>query len=225
MKIQVISDTHGRHKDIRIDKNIDCIIHAGDSTNYRELFLNQLEFDDFLEWFSALNVKHKIIIAGNHDRWSLKKYNIDKLKDLGIIYLEHEYCDIDGIMFFGSPYTPTFGNWFHMKQRYNLDEYWKMIDDNSVDVLITHGPPQGILDGNIEGRGYYEQCGDIALLKNVFRIKPKYHVFGHIHDSKKCYNNGIFIRNNINFINASCVTDGKIEEGEVTDGYIFTIKK
>lgn len=66
MKIQVISDTHGKHREINIDESVDTIIHAGDSTNYYELFPNEKEFADFLDWFNTLPIKNKIIIAGNH---------------------------------------------------------------------------------------------------------------------------------------------------------------
>ena len=47
-----------------------------------------------------------------------------------------------------------------------------------TDVLITHGPPFGVLDKtNILG----PHLGCEELAKAVSRIKPRLHVFGHIH--------------------------------------------
>lgn len=224
MKILAISDTHGLHEGIKIEKDIDCIIHAGDSTNYYDLVKNEVEFNNFIDWYAKLDVRYKVLIAGNHDAWSIKKYNRDKVKDLGIIYLEHEYCEIDNIMFFGSPYTPTFGTWHHMKDRSKLDKYWQMMETN-IDVLITHGPPSGILDLSRDRNNVLEHCGDSALLKHVYRIKPHYHIFGHIHDFQDCINQGHFIRDGINFTNVSCVTDGRFKYGPSSHGIIFNITK
>ena len=45
---------------------------------------------------------------------------------------------------------------------------------------MTHGPPKGILDRNA---GAIE-CGDEILAKEVReRVKPKFHLFGHIHEA------------------------------------------
>jgi Icc-related predicted phosphoesterase len=48
-----------------------------------------------------------------------------------------------------------------------------------TDILITHGPPYGILDSTQRN----EHVGCKALYERVQLIKPKLHVFGHIHES------------------------------------------
>lgn len=207
-KIQIISDTHGLHNQLQIEKDLDIIIHCGDSTNHYEWFKNQPEFEDFISWYSQLPVKNKVLIAGNHDAWALKQYNRDKVKDYDIIYLEHEYHEIENILLFGSPYTPTFGNWHFMKDRSKLGKYWESLIEN-IDVLITHGPPKFMLDLSHNRNHQLEYCGDNALFKAVLRTKPKYHCFGHIHNSEDCYNQGVRKFQDITFINASCTTDGK----------------
>lgn len=209
MKIWGISDSHSLHRQLIEPEGIDLIIHAGDSTNYYGWIQNQPEFEDFFDWFYHLDIKWKVIIAGNHDAWATKKYNIDKVKESGIIYLDHESVNIEGINIFGSPYTPTFGNWHFMKDRSKLDDYWKEIPINT-DILVTHGPPQGILDLSRNRRNELEYCGDKSLLRHVNNIKPKFHQFGHIHDFEDCLNEGIRIRNDIQFMNTSCVEDGKM---------------
>ena len=65
MRVQLISDTHGKHHEMSIDETVDVIIHAGDSTNYYDIVNNEVEFENFLSWYSGLNIKHKILIKNN----------------------------------------------------------------------------------------------------------------------------------------------------------------
>lgn len=222
MKIQVISDTHSKHGEIKIEEGLDMIIHCGDSTNYRDLYTNEIEFRGFTEWFLSLDIKYKVLIAGNHDAWATKLYNKDFLKGKGIYYLEHEYVEIEGLKLFGSPYTPTFGDWYFMKDRSKLNKYWEYLEEG-IDILITHGPPQGILDLSRDKDRTLEFCGDKSLLNHVFRVKPKYHVFGHIHNFKDCVNQGKRVYSEINFINASVVEDGKFDYPPSSHGIIINI--
>ena len=57
-------------------------------------------------------------------------------------------------------------------------EYEKAISriPSDTDVLITHQPPYGILDFT-DGVHY----GNISLLGRVLSIKPRLHLFGHVH--------------------------------------------
>ena len=225
MKIQVISDTHGYHSLMRIEEGIDCLIHCGDSTNQRNLFNNEIEFEDFFEWFDGLVIPNKIIIAGNHDTWALKKYNKDKLAKAGIIYLEDSLVEIDGKTFYGSPWTPNFGNWNFMRDRARINTVWEMMRtqlEKPLDVLITHGPPKGVLDLSFDKDHILENCGDYSLFRHVMNIKPKYHCFGHIHDNSYLVNHGTRNIDGINFVNASAVTDGKF--GKISyNGHTFEI--
>ena len=53
-----------------------------------------------------------------------------------------------------------------------------MIPDDT-DILITHGPPLGYGDKCCSG----QRAGCAELLSTVqLRVKPKLHVFGHIHE-------------------------------------------
>ena len=58
-----------------------------------------------------------------------------------------------------------------------IKQIWSKIP-NDVDVLITHGPPANILDLTISN----EHAGCAQLLKRIKQIKPRLHVFGHIHE-------------------------------------------
>lgn len=72
-----------------------------------------------------------------------------------------------------------------------------MIPDN-IDVLITHGPPFGVLDGTVYGK----RVGCEELLLRVYHVKPRYRLFGHIHESY-----GSFTKGETTFINASVLDD------------------
>jgi hypothetical protein len=51
-------------------------------------------------------------------------------------------------------------------------------DFPSVDIMITHGPPAGVLDTVVNGGS----VGCEGLFAAVKRARPRVHVFGHIHE-------------------------------------------
>ena len=79
----------------------------------------------------------------------------------------------------GSPVTPTFFNWaFNVDRGKAIEKYWNMIPIDT-DILLTHGPVKGILDRTISDIN--AGCED--LLNTVKKVKPKFHLFGHIHEA------------------------------------------
>ena len=109
-----------------------------------------------------------------------------------------------------------------MKAREKINKVWEQVDDD-VDIFIVHGPPKGILDHSYSVEGVYERCGCSALKKHILnRIKPKFVLFGHIHNCEDIINAGILITQNTIFSNGSVVTDGKF--GKLSsNGSIFDI--
>jgi Icc-related predicted phosphoesterase len=215
MKILHISDTHSNHilfpKDIPWE-SYDLIIHSGDCSNFRRADLNEAEVWAFIEWYSMVPCKNKIYVAGNHDT-SIEK-RVVKASDFtnnSITYLENESVNIDGFNIWGSPYTPTFGEWSFMKDRSKINRVWEQIPEGT-DILVTHGPPKGVRDLSYDRQGVLEQCGDSALMKAILRIKPKLICFGHIHDMDSVNNQGLSVFSKYDgiFSNGACVTDGKI---------------
>lgn len=227
MRIWCISDTHGLHWNLIPPDNIDAIIVAGDYSNSRNRVKNYEETQDFLSWLASLPYRDKIVVAGNHDIYTeYDKRIITESGIEGIQYLEHSVGLINNIKVFGSPYTPTFGEgWVFNKNRSKLDIYWQQIPEN-IDIVVTHGPPKGILDLSHSVDGKLEYCGDKALLNHVLRVRPQYHIFGHIHNTKEGdMNQGTRKWNNlpITFVNASCVTDGEFGKGPSSNGVIIEI--
>jgi Icc-related predicted phosphoesterase len=224
MKIFAISDTHGRHEQVQIPEGTDMLIHAGDFSNIKSPSFNHNEVNKFLMWLEQQPVKYKVIIAGNHDT-SIESRFITKndFKDKGIIYLEHESIEIEGIKIFGSPYTPEYCNWAFNRKREKLGKIWESIPDD-IDVLITHGPPKGILDSASRDKHLNENVGCSDLLKRVLKIQPKIHIYGHLHNNGDNLNNGTFKLNDYRtiFANVSCVRDGN-NLPFVHNGYSFEL--
>lgn len=225
MKIWHISDTHTFHNDLDIPKDIDMVIFSGDCSNPRELLRNESEVRNFIDWFSSLPIKYKIFIGGNHDL-SIEK-NLVKRSDFidkGIIYLENEEVYIEGVKIWGSPITPNFGvGWAWNRSREKINRIWENIPDD-VDILVTHGPPKGILDLTYDQNNELNLCGCSSLDKRINKIKPKAVLFGHIHDHPKgLKNSGILYRNGVIYSNGSVVVDGKFDLGAVNSGNIITI--
>jgi Icc-related predicted phosphoesterase len=224
MKIWHISDTHTFHGLLDIPANIDMVIHSGDATNPRDPYKNEVEMRDFIDWYSLLPIKHKLYVAGNHDTSIERNFIIkDDFEKAGIIYLENDWIEIEGFKIWGSPITPTFGDWAFMKARHNTHEVWKHIPDDT-DIVVVHGPPATILDLSYNRNNELEFCGDSSLKKRMLDLKPKLCLFGHIHNCEDIINAGIrklSIRDTI-YSNGSVVTDGKF--GKLSsNGNIFEI--
>lgn len=172
-------------------------MHAGDFTRRH---CDEDSVKQFNTWLGSLRYKHKVVIAGNHD--TAFEHNPDIAKLLtNCTYLRDSSTVIDGVKFYGAPWQPEFCNWaFNLKRHSSeMREKWEAIPDNT-DVLITHGPPYGILDlcPDMRDRSKLVHAGCEVLREQLNRIKPKVHIFGHIHEGS-----GIHKEAGTQFINAS----------------------
>lgn len=207
-----ISDTHSCHRLLEVPNDVEAVFFSGDMSNYFDVYKNEPESKDFLQWFANLNIKYKVLIAGNHDAlaclWNTKFKEL--CKDLNLIYLENSSVEIEGIKIWGSPYSPTFGNWHFMRQRHKLHKLWNSIPEDT-DIVITHTPPKRILDLSYNRRHELEYCGCNALMNRLKKIKPKFNLFGHIHNNEEIINAGTLKLSAYPtiFSNGSVVTDGK----------------
>ena len=216
MKIWLISDMHCKYSELAVyatdTEGIDMIICAGDPSTSRDCVYNEVEYRKFLDWFSNLPITHKILIGGNHDTALYKGLIKSKeIKSLGITYLNDETVTIEGVKIFGSPWTPTFGiGWGFNCNRDRLHKHWSLIEEDT-DIVVTHGPPRGYLDNASDGF----KCGCAALRKRIKEIRPKYHVFGHIHEEagrqlKECNNITTYINASIVDLRHNVINNGQI---------------
>lgn len=212
-----ISDTHNQTD--KLINDIPCgdvLIHGGDFTQTSA----KEEIEHFNEFLRKVKdrFKHIVVIAGNHDltfdsEWikDISKYRrmfgrhtspLDSKESKKLltncVYLEDEAIELYGIKIYGSPWQPEFCDWgFNETRGEHLLEKWNCIPDDT-DILITHGPPLGIGD---LCHGFHGNCrvGCAELLTTVIdRVKPKYHIFGHIHEDYGTWDDGT-----TKYINAS----------------------
>lgn len=171
MTILQISDTHNQHQQLTNLPAADVIVHCGDFTDMG----TEEEVLDFLNWFIELPYPNKIFVVGNHDLCLWEAVDIEDLPG-NVHFLQDRECVIDGMKFYGLAYN-------HKES---------MIPDD-VDVLITHEPPVMILD-----ESDCTHWGNALLRARVFQVKPKLHLFGHVHKA-----NGTTTANGIIFSNAA----------------------
>ena len=194
LRLVLLSDTHGYHNEVVVPDG-DVLIHAGDYSaqgTFRDLVA-------FNVWLGRQPHKHKLVISGNHDQYA-DTVNTEVVQEFmsNATYLENTGAYIEGKTFWGSPITPQFGHWSFMKSRGNaISMVWQMIP-HQVDVLITHGPAQGILDKNAN----HELCGCYDLGRYIREKQVGLHVFGHIHEG---YGNKTL--DNVQHINCSVLND------------------
>lgn len=209
-----ISDTHATHRRMEVPEG-DVLLHCGDITERGDL----REILDFNDWLGTLPHEHKVVIAGNHDipfdstimeqskqspRFRACAHIPETIwRDwqsvmTNCVYLEDSEIMINGIRIYGSPWQPNFGNLaFNLKRGSQILEKWDKIPEN-VDILLTHGPPAGRLDQMKRTT----RAGCVDLLNTVqLRVKPKYHIFGHIHDAYGSESDGKTIYVNCSAIN------------------------
>ena len=169
------SDTHSRESLISVPK-CDILVHSGDANISTLRILNF-----FISWMSSQPATYKIFVAGNHDDMCEAVPSLVKqlFHENGVIYLDNAQVEIEGIKIWGSPYTPRYGGWSFMKERGDeMLRVWKMIPEDT-DILITHGPPMGILDFTTRGQ-VHAGCWDLGY--KIRQLKPKLHLFGHVHE-------------------------------------------
>lgn len=187
MEMVMLADTHGFHQQVKVPDG-DILIFAGDVT----MTGNRRALVKFADWANELPHKYKIAIAGNHD-FCFKKYREESEEILApIMYLEDEGVLVENTFIWGTPWTPTYGNWAFMRNENELAKIFDYIPQ--VDVLISHGPPRNMLDLSLAG---HINCGSIALWRVPI---PKIHVFGHIHEGY-----GTYMDADCTYINASIV--------------------
>ena len=196
MKIVCISDTHNKLGDMSIPDG-DILIHAGDLT----VSGTMSEIRSGLNDLSDLPHKYKILVAGNHDRLFESYSNLTRslfTEFPDIIYVQDELINVEGITLYGTPWTPEFNKFafMHPRNSEELERKFKNIPFG-VNILVTHGPPQGILDKNYQGIN----CGCEILAREVKRVAPRLHVFGHIHESS-----GVHKVDNTLYVNSSMLT-------------------
>lgn len=154
--IFAFSDTHGMYRRLSIPADADILISAGDACEG----FNPADLEDFSDWYTSIPAKLRIFVPGNHNRiFNQEPARARNLIPGGVVYLENEGIEFDGIKFYSVPARP------YLKTPVTIP--------SDVDFLITHGPAYSYLDRDLG-------CKNLFL--SVASARPKYHIFGHVHE-------------------------------------------
>lgn len=154
--IFAFSDTHGMYRRLSIIADADILISAGDACEG----FNPADLEDFSDWYTSIPAKLRIFVPGNHNRiFNQEPARARNLIPGGVVYLENEGIEFDGIKFYSVPARP------YLKTPVTIP--------SDVDFLITHGPAYSYLDRDLG-------CKNLFL--SVASARPKYHIFGHVHE-------------------------------------------
>jgi Icc-related predicted phosphoesterase len=197
-RLLIISDTHGLPFPVGVSVQVDVAIHCGDLTEHSKLD----EFRAGISQMEAINAPLKLIIAGNHD-FALeasrlqalddalveKEYGdygaareiMNEAKDKGIFFLDegsHSFRLQNGALLevYASPYTPSTISSDEWGFQYSGSHSFSI--DGETDIVITHGPPHGMMDMSVERK----RVGCPQLFAAVAKAQPKIHCFGHVHE-------------------------------------------
>jgi predicted phosphohydrolase len=189
LRIVAASDTHSRHARVQVPDG-DIFIHAGDAT-MRGTVAELIEFN---RWLGTLPHPTKVVCAGNHDLLFEKNPSLARTLITNATYAEDQLVTAQGLRMYVSPWQPRFFDWaFNLNRGAEMRRKWDLIPDG-LDVLVTHGPPHGILD--VSGlTGGHVGCEELRAA--VERVRPRLHVFGHIH-----HGYGVLDWNGTRFVNA-----------------------
>lgn len=182
LAVVCLADTHSQQVSIPPG---DILIHAGDLSKHGK----PSEIQDTLSWLAAQPHSCKVVIAGNADlaldqRGSRPSTHHFNWHD--IVYLCESTASItfiDGtgstrtITMYGNPFVPRCGPDEAEAFQYDVGEdYWQNVVPLETDIMVTHTPPKSILD-----RWDNTSEGCQSLWQEVQRVRPKLHVFGHVH--------------------------------------------
>lgn len=193
MRVTFFSDTHEKHEQVRIAPT-DLLLFCGDMTMDGDI----QKLREFTQWMSWQECQAAAMIPGNHDRTlepkpfpfgdhdelleRIRDTAHDAVANTSIEYLEHSETTLLGLRIFGSPWTPIFNSdyWRFHYHRLMAETLWREIPEG-LDILLTHGPLNGILDRTLENT----HAGCEYLYRRVrvnMKNPPRVHCCGHIHE-------------------------------------------
>lgn len=172
LRLALLSDSHELHRELDVP-DADILIHCGDFTMFSRSMKSIIDFN---QWLGELPHRHKIVVPGNHE-FFLEADPMERSLLTNAIVIINEEIEVEGLRIWGSPVTPLYGGAFGLSSANDRRRLYAQVKPD-IDILITHGPPFGILDRAPDSKVH---SGCPELLEAVHHIEPKLHVFGHVH--------------------------------------------
>ena len=179
MLLTGIADNHGNYDYRNVYSDVDVLIHAGDlfgdDTWQSEKDLVSI-IHDLQKYFPNAKI---VIVPGNHD-FFLERLTKDQIRLLfgdDVVILVDEGIEYGGLKFYGNPHTP-------LSMAFPRRGIFNDIENipGELDVLITHEAPRCLELGCVLSYEGNTEPGCLELYKKVLEVKPRYHLFGHIHE-------------------------------------------
>mmetsp|Transcript_39121 Transcript_39121/g.76912 ORF Transcript_39121/g.76912 Transcript_39121/m.76912 type:complete len:321 (-) Transcript_39121:507-1469(-) len=185
VRLVLISDTHEKHNSMPWIPPGDILCHVGDIllrnsavfSNCNQASARALtELHSFNTFLGTLLHKHKIVVGGNHDGVLQALGSPEQVQKIlsNAIYLENTTTTLEGISFFGTPYSKgsSPNSAFQDRQPAAVQAIQRACP-TSVDVILSHGPNKGVFSG--------KQC--------------RLFVYGHVHEQwgAKCEASGTVV--------------------------------
>src|ERR1700722_526214 len=161
VRLVLLSDTHQLHREVEVPDG-DILIHAGDFTMFSKSMNAIVDFND---WLGELPHRFKVFSPGNHEFFLEADPSRRSLLDNAAVLI-NEGIEIQGLRIWGSPVTPLYGGAFGLSSAQDRRRLYAQIP-GSTDVLVTHGPPFGILDSGPDP-GLHSGCRE--LVDAVMRV-------------------------------------------------------
>lgn len=197
VRLVCISDTHNEHACLRMPKG-DILLHTGDVLTEsglrhvtKDMFTGEVTgvtpvgedlFVNFAVWFGALDFKHKVLVAGNHDMvlQGLGKQRVQQILSehatIGTpVYLEDDVANVGGVRIYGSPHAnySSHNNAFKVNNpTYNIP--------TGVHIVATHMP--AVLPGKKNQIRAHRE-----ITNPMFAAGALLHVGGHCHWANGLY--------------------------------------
>jgi Icc-related predicted phosphoesterase len=178
VRIVCISDTHEWHRELAVPDG-DLLIHAGDFTFWN----HASKIRDFNLWLGELPHRYKVIIPGNHDR-VFNQNPRNRTLITNAVLLINESVRLCGLNIWGSPVTCDDAAYGYTRREDRARLNASIPRDTHI--LITHGPPYGILDREPSS---YRRQGCTELRAAVIQLQPRLHVFEHVHGGYGTFQN------------------------------------
>jgi Icc-related predicted phosphoesterase len=175
MKLLLFSDLHSdfrtASKLVAISKDVDIVVGAGD------FCIGRRGLEKIIIALSQIK-KPTVLVPGNSESDEELTAACRLWKSAHVLH--GRQVSIDGTTFFGIgggiPTTP-FGSWSY---DFSEDEAYELLRDCPPGcILVSHSPPNGVLDLSSNGR----RLGSRAVRETIEHRQPALVVCGHIHGS------------------------------------------